>query len=498
MTDGIADLILPALSNQPNVEIAQTGQWDISTGRVTLTDDDLANAIAALDCPAVRKPVLKLGHTDTRFASLVGDGQPTIGWVDNMATTDNGHTVVGDYVGMPGWLGPILPSAYPDRSMEATWDFMCQLGHVHPFVITAVALLGETPPGIGTLESLQDVANLYGVEMAASRSMHDKGYTVTIHASKGEPTMPNPRPREVAAGVTTEDIRRQYYETAPYSVWIKEFELDPLQLIVTDENDGSYARVPVTLDNGEFTFGEPVPVEIEYVDKPGGAGTTAQASAGSRIVYASRDESRPATPDNKTPVKAAPKPVTPAEAAKRVHGAPIKAAEPGRESGNMDPAKLREALGLSADASDEDVIAAAAALRQAPAPSPEPTPDPSPAPAAPIAAGAGVVVLDQSVVSAMQKDAELGRHAYEQMRKNERDAVIASAISAGKFAPNRKEHWEKLWDADPDGTRAQIENLAENLIPLAASGYQGDADTYAENETYFGLYPEARPEKAMR
>jgi hypothetical protein len=491
MTDTITEMVLPALSAQPNVEIAMTGQWDISTGRVTLTDDDFSNAIAALDCPAVRKPVLKLGHTDTRFNQPVGDGQPTVGWIDNMATTDSGHTIVGDYVGMPGWLGPILPSAYPDRSMEATWDFMCQLGHVHPFVITAVALLGETPPGIGTLESLQDVASLYGVDMAASRSMHDRGFSVSIHASKGAPTMPNPNPREVAAGVTTEDIRRTYYETAPYSVWIKEFELDPLQLIVTDEADGSYSRIPVTLENGEFTFGDAIPVEIEYVDKPEDAnsGTTAAASAGSRIVYASRDESRPATAGNKPPVQAAPKPVTPAEVAKRVHGAPIKAAETGRESGEMDPAKIREALGLAADASDDDVIAAATALRQ---PNTDPAPNSDPAPAAPVAAGAGVVVLDQSVVTELQKQAERGNHAYEMMRKNERDSIISAAINDGKFAPGRREYWEKLWDADPDGTRTQIETLAKNLVPLAASGYAG-AEGYEQDETYFAMYPEDRP-----
>jgi hypothetical protein len=496
MTDTLTDLILPALSNQPNVEIAQTGQWDASTGRVTLTDDDFANAISALDCPAVRKPVLKIGHTDTRFNQVNGDGEPTVGWIDNMSVTDSGHTIVGDYTGMPGWLGPVLPSAYPDRSMEATWDFMCQLGHVHPFVITAVALLGTTPPAIGTLESLQDVANLYGVNMAASHSLNGNGFSVSVHASKGEPTMPNPRPKELAAGVTTEDIRRTYYETAPYSVWIKEFELDPLQLIVTDEADGSYARIPVTLENGEFTFGEAVPVEIEYVDKPEDTSTSTAASAGERIVYASKDESRPK--QVKPAVKVETK-LPPQEAIKRVHAASNSDGEPGRESGEMDPAKIREALGLSADASDDDVFTALAAARQT-SPSTDPAPAgsaPSPAPAPVAASGNGVVVLDQSIVTAMQEDAEKGRQAFEEMRKNERDTIIAKAITEGKFAPARKEHWEKLWDADPDGTRAQISNLAKNLVPLQASGYNG-GETYEQDEMYFGLYPEDRPERVGR
>lgn len=476
MTETLTEMVLPALSNQPNVEIAQTGQWDISTGQVTLTDDDFANAVAALDCPAVRKPVLKIGHTDPRF-----DGEPSVGWVDNMAVTDSGHTIKGDYVGMPGWLGPALASAYPDRSMEATWDFMCQLGHVHPFVITAVALLGVTPPGIGTLESLQDVASLYGVGLAAANGQ-SHGFSVTIR-SKGKSEMPNPQPREIAAGVTTEDIRRQYYDTAPYSVWIKEFELDPLQLITVDEATGAYARIPVTLEGGEFTFGDAIPVEIEYVDAPQETPTPSTA-ASARIVYASKEESRP---EPKPQRKVEPN-LPPADAIKRVHAASNGKTEPGKESGDMDPIKIREKLGLAADASDDDVFSALDALK--PEPTPEPVTAPTPAPVA--AAGNGVVVLDQSIVKAMQEDAARGREAYEAMRKNERDSIIQAAITEGKFAPSRKGAWEKLWDADPDGTREQINNLAPGLVPLAASGYPGN-ETHQENETYYGLYPEARP-----
>src|SRR4051812_19712565 len=129
------------LANLPGVELVQAGQWDLSTGRVTFTRADLAAAVAALDCPAVRRPVLKLGHVDPRF-----DGEPAVGFVANMCLADGGHTVVGDYVGMPGWLGDILASAFPDRSIEGCFDFKCQVGHTHPFVITAVALLGVSAP----------------------------------------------------------------------------------------------------------------------------------------------------------------------------------------------------------------------------------------------------------------------------------------------------------------------------------------------------------------
>lgn len=154
------------LTRIDGVELIRTGAWKVSTGDWNVGPDDLAAAVGALACPAVRNPILKLGHVDPRFNDPDGptyDGQPALGWVDNLRIGDGGHTLLGDYAGVPGWLGTVMASAYPDRSVEGTYDYRCQVGHTHPFVLTAVALLGVTPPGVGTLQSLQDVAALYGV-----------------------------------------------------------------------------------------------------------------------------------------------------------------------------------------------------------------------------------------------------------------------------------------------------------------------------------------------
>ncbi|MGZ9838823.1 hypothetical protein [Tsukamurella ocularis] len=128
----------PALSNVPGVELARTGQWSASTGVSTITRDDLTAAVAAMDCPAVRDPIIKLGHTDPRF-----DGEPAFGRITNLSVR-NACSLVGDLTGMPGWLGPILASAYPSRSIEGEWNHRCAVGHVHSFVITGLALLGIT------------------------------------------------------------------------------------------------------------------------------------------------------------------------------------------------------------------------------------------------------------------------------------------------------------------------------------------------------------------
>ncbi|MFY1595481.1 2'-5' RNA ligase family protein [Micromonospora sp. WMMD737] len=157
------------LARRPGVELIRTGRWDISTGQWTATSGDLAAAVAAMSCPAIQKPIVKIGHTDTRFTP--GDGEPAIGWYENLRTTDGGHTLIADQVS-PAWLTDVQAAAWPNRSVEGSYNYRCGLGHTHPFVLTAVALLGVTPPGVSTLtalNNLDDVRALYGLAAAADR-----------------------------------------------------------------------------------------------------------------------------------------------------------------------------------------------------------------------------------------------------------------------------------------------------------------------------------------
>lgn len=152
------------LTRRDGIELARVGSWPTSTGRWDATATDFAAAVEALSCPAVRKPRLWIGHTDQRFTPRSGDGEPAIGWVENLRA--DGDSLVGDYVGIPAWLDQVMASAYPDRSIEGAYNRLCALGHRHPFVIDGVALLGVTRPGVGVLEPLSDldgVKALYGL-----------------------------------------------------------------------------------------------------------------------------------------------------------------------------------------------------------------------------------------------------------------------------------------------------------------------------------------------
>lgn len=441
----------PPLSRIPNVELIHTGTWPISTGVWTVTTEDIANAVAALDCPAVRRPILKLGHTDPRF-----DGEPAVGYVSNVAAAEGGHTMVGDYEGMPGWLGPVIASAYPDRSVEGEYDYRCQLGHTHPFVLTAVALLGVTPPGIGTLDSLQDVASLYGVTATADPSRSP----FLVRASIPGGRMPNPNPPAVAAAVTAEDVRLAFYEDAPWSYWICEIQLNPLQIIVCNDEDGEKSRIPVTLNGGDGSdgvdFGTPIPVVVRYEDVPNE--DTAEGGldqlAASRVVYASRAESRsvraetpPAEPvDGTTPTPTQEVIVADAPSTTLLDG-------------------LRDRLGVTDVEADEQTVLAA--LDEALG---ERASDPPPAvPELP----EGVTVIDTAALQELQVAAAAGQAARRQQLTEERDDAISAAVRDGRIPMARRDHWQTAWDKDAEGAKAALASLAPGLVPVTTTGLPG-------------------------
>jgi hypothetical protein len=172
----------------PGVELMRQGTWNLSSGEFKCTPELIQAAVDALSCPAVRRPILKAGHD----SDMPNDGEPCIGYVDNLRVADGGSTLVGDYAGLPGWLvdrddsgNSVMASAYPDRSIEGSYDHQCQLGHTHPFVVHAVALLGVTRPGIGDLKSLQD---LYGI--AAAAPVTDHAVTFAVRAAADPPPDP--------------------------------------------------------------------------------------------------------------------------------------------------------------------------------------------------------------------------------------------------------------------------------------------------------------------
>jgi Mu-like prophage I protein len=163
----------------PGIELMRTGKWNLSTGEWECTTAEISAAIDAHGKGLLRKPVIRLGHNDPRFT-----GDPAVGWLDNLRASADGQALIGDMVGVPEWLAEILPSAYPSRSIEGLYDYTAPDGGTHDFVLTGLALLGATRPGVENLQSLQDVARLY--DIAAAGQVGGKAIEFTIEAA-GDP-----------------------------------------------------------------------------------------------------------------------------------------------------------------------------------------------------------------------------------------------------------------------------------------------------------------------
>jgi hypothetical protein len=186
------------------VELVRVGTWSISTGEWAVTADDLAAAVAAHKAGVLRRPVIKLGHAP------MGDAAPALGYVDNIRTADDGNALVGDLVDVPKAVAALLPRAYPDRSVEALLDYAAPDGQVWPLVITSLALLGSTAPGIPNLAALPDVARLYGVDLAASSARR-----VVAAAAMFDTAADRARAVAVAAARRTRRTRTVSHERTP-------------------------------------------------------------------------------------------------------------------------------------------------------------------------------------------------------------------------------------------------------------------------------------------
>lgn len=431
----------PALATVKNVEIAHVGWWDISNADAWHpTAENMAQAVAAMSCPAVRRPVLKCGHTGVQ-----GEGDPTLGSIDNLRLTDDGMGLIGDYVGIPGWLAEkdegsgqsILSSAYPDRSGEFASNFVCQVGHVHPFVVRAVALLGVEAPGIGTLESLFDLyANAPKKEVVAMA-------------------------KTANAGVTADKVRKIYYETEPaasdWNLWVQEMYVDPPELIVKDEATDELLRVPYTATGDSVEFGEAQSVKIEYV--------AARAKSTDARVYscATKTEARPVVRKQ-------------SNAAETTEGTTVALTL-------LD--SLRKKFELPDDATEADIMAKLAEDATVdddnPAAVPAQTPDPSvTAPEVTtetekvepvgVAASAstrpdGTILMDASVLDQLQRDAADGRAARAKQVADEDEAILSAAIRAGRVTPASKETWRAQMAAG-NGVQRDLIRKTVNELPV--------------------------------
>lgn len=284
-----------------NVELIEVGEWLTSNGPAKFTTAHLEGIMASQDDPFIKEPRLILGHTPSEPEPGPGmsglDGffgeQPTIGKFVNLRLTEGGSKIVADLVGVPKWLGDILPTAYPSRSVEVYYNVTTGAGK-YAAIMPRVAALGINLPAVASLEDLQV---LYSEEGPEGVELIHVGERVAASA-------PPPKPPEPAAkaSVDVDAVRQAYYEDFAdgdrYWWWLKAMFINPSIIIAYDEDEGKMYAVPYSASTSAVEFGEPTEVFMQYVETESGKVAAQRAAReafllGASIVYHSAAESRP-------------------------------------------------------------------------------------------------------------------------------------------------------------------------------------------------------------
>jgi hypothetical protein len=85
----------------------------------------------------------------------------------------------------------------------------------------------------------------------------------------------------------------------------------------------------------------------------------------------------------------------------------------------------------------------------------------------------GTVLVDAAALAQLQASAARADELFEKERVRTRDALLNSAVQAGKIAPARLSHWTAQYDADPVGI-TKIVNELPQVIPVKEIGHGGD------------------------
>jgi hypothetical protein len=433
---------MPDRRTLEGVEIARVGTFRLSTGEHTFTREQLAAAVANADNYT---PRIGIGHEDPRFDAPELDGDPAFGKVVNLRLAEDGDLLLGDLAEMPAWLADNAPAAYPGRSLEG-------VAKQDDLEIRTVKLLGTTKPGITTLA---DLPKAIAASVAAGETTEDQA-TIAV------------RTLWAAAGTNLDDLRDAFYALHPTDPsndgdwWcVQEVQINPNQLIVEHSTDGSTYRVPWSVNtDGTFSFGGLVEVTVEYRD-------VAASAAASRVIHRA-----PASRPNQ------------------------------KEESIVDPKILREQLGLAEDASDADVTAKLAELNTRPTEEQveqqvsekveEQLPE---AVAAAVAAKAAksddeTVTLDKAAFEELKASAAKGAEAHDRLEQEAKETFLAAAVEKGKFPPSRVEHYGKRYDSDPEGTRAEVDALADDVIPVTERGIAASSEAEDTNLTTTGWFPQ--------
>lgn len=517
--------------------IVSTGTYQLGSGEATFTPEDLASAVAAASDPTVRAPRIKIGHEDPRFADIADklDGEPAMGSLENLTLSDDGHTILADLANMPSWLGDGIETYYPNRSIEGGFNYLAPSGKDYKLVISNLALLGTTHPGIGSLPDLRELLEKNGPVAAeptaasgkfefsngkAERFVMAKVGERTkaereVMASKGEAMSDGSFPignadeLKVAVGLAKTAAQRLFAMQRARA-------LDKASLIPdTWKSDGSLkapAPVVASVDLGAMPRRFAADVAAGKVPKIGDAAQdawwarsveAADEGALSIVVDTGGDSlvRVPLTVTDKDVAYGTPEPIAAASGtlSTDLTGPRVLASYPSKPTqetktmklngSDVDQVAVAKSLGLADDA-DEKTILAKLGLTEPPA-----TP-------APVVASlpSGVVAIEKSALDELQANAKAGADVAKTLAEAARDKDITDAIGEGRIAASQRKTWRERYDNAPEETKILLRAKVEEgglapVIPVAARevGTAGEGGELALAASAPRFLPENQP-----
>lgn len=499
----------------PNVPLCETGiDWPASSGPVTFTQDDLISASEApYNDPAVKLPRMRFGHTDASTSihdSMAGfQEQPCVGKFTNLRVEEEGNLLVADLVGVPAWLAKILPTAYPNRSVEAYFEVNTNTGKKHRMIITSVALLGENLPGVQTLDDLEYLFSDEPEDWISALQGGEK-----VAASQSERTGDEVAKR-VAASVDTGDVRSAFYEQVAvedrYWWWLHQMYLDPTVCIAEDDNM-EYWLIPYSASASGIEFEEPVKVRIQWVEEDSGdvraSGTSLNPNSLAAKLFGHAQNTWAKAADSRPSVRQA-------EWDKKEEN------EEAKPAMGIDIPALRARLGLSEtdlpdDATEEQINAALAAEPDEPEADEPPEVDPPEEPAevdindeAAVAAAlrsGRVRIVDASVWEETRQGAQAGTELRNERDRNENRAFLDQAVRDSRIPRSSlNSYLTQMNGPDESGrgpARASIREMISKLekgvvAPTVEDGHsEGEDDHTTATQAGTGLFPDLEKRRA--
>jgi hypothetical protein len=438
-----------------DVPLLKVGTWNASTGTASVTEQDLADIVDAYASGDLDIPVIKIGHIDGRFANPEQDGEPAYGQIENLRAEDDGKTLLGDYVRVPEELAGKLESAYPYRSVEfyRGMELKDETGKVvkeYPVVLTAVALLGATPPAVTGLGNVHAEFKA-GAKGLCSLSTAQFAFPGGLTGNALRQALDGALTAWVKANAAEDDKPEWGWD-----VWVTDYDDTSFWYRIEGE---TYQRGYTITDGVMALADEATPVVEERTFKPTGSpipapvpGASADTAPVPPATAASADSGTDSTPQGDHEFKE----TTPVDIL----------------------AELRTLFGLPADADDQAVLDAATTAKTAEdAAGGDGTNASTGAPTDSVTVSAVAFSNLQATVTNLEARNEALENAATAKR---RDEIVATALSEGRLTPPEVKPWRDALDEAEASTVA----LLATRTPIFNTVEQGHAASLsAVNDT---------------